>query len=107
MTDGAPPIEPERVEVEIPPVTAPEFSWEIHLNVAGYYFQRLLGGGMQLKFCPIIAAPGGGAAPSMPGIAIRFPDADAWAEFKRRVGMDGEIPIIQTVREFGGMNGKQ
>ena len=102
MNDDAMPVDPddEVVELEIPAVTSPTFPWEMVLHNSVTFYQRMVGGGMQLKFCPLAATPQG-YAPLPPGFTIEF-NPDAWERFKREVEADGEKPRIETFRSFGG-----
>lgn len=96
MTD-----EPEQVEeIEVPPLTAPVFPWELLLRNSATFFQRTIGGGMQLKFCPVVIGPDGGH-PLPPGVVIEF-GAEGWERFKAEVAADGDKPRIATVRHFPG-----
>jgi hypothetical protein len=90
----------ERIELEIPAVTAPTFPWEVVLHNSATFYQRMVGGGMQLKFCPLLPTPQG-HLPVPPGVTIEF-NAEAWERFKREVAVDGEKPRVETFRSFGG-----
>lgn len=84
-------------EIEVPRQTAPMFPSELTFNSSKFFFQRLPGGGMTLKFAP---AAGQQVLP-LP-VAINF-DANGWERFKRAVEVDGEMPNIV----LPGMNGHQ
>lgn len=80
---------------ELPAVTAPTFPWEIMLNESAVFYQRLIGGGMAVKFVAV-AMTQGGWAPLPPGVVIVFNDK-TWERFKREVAADGEkAPMIET-----------
>jgi hypothetical protein len=95
-------LEKEAVELEeeVAPeeqiqVTAPVFPWEIVLNSSQTFFQRLPGGGMQIKFAPAVRTPNG-AMPMPPGIVVEFGNV-GWERFKEEVAADGEKrPTIGT-----------
>lgn len=99
--------EPEEIEVEVPAVTAPTAPWEIVLHNSTTFFQRMVGGGMLLKFLPVVATPEG-YVPVPPGVGVEF-SAEAWERFKREVEADGERPRVQVARSFGGgpLNGRE
>lgn len=94
--------EPEQVEeVEVPPLTAPVLPLEVVLHNSTTFYQRMIGGGMQLKFAPLVQTPAG-YVPTTPGYVVEF-GAEAWERFKREVAADGERPPqIETVRHIPG-----
>lgn len=93
--------EVEQVEIEVPPATAPVLPLEVVLHNSVNWFQRLVGGGMQVKFAPLVQTPAG-YVPTTPGYVVEF-SADAWERFKREVAADGvKAPAIETVRHFPG-----
>lgn len=96
-------IEPEEeaVEFEIPAVTAPVFPYEMVLNDSHTFYQRTIGGGMDVKLVPVVQTPNG-RAPALPATVVRF-SPEGWERFKREVANDGEkAPNIETVRAFPG-----
>lgn len=97
--------EPEQVEIEIPPVTAPTLPHEIILHNSANWYQRLVGGGMALKFCPLVQTPGGWV-PTTPGFVVEF-GPEAWERFRAEVAADGVKSRIETHRTLpgGGLNG--
>jgi hypothetical protein len=85
----------EEVRFELPAVTAPVFPWEITLNESAAFYQRLIGGGMAVKFVAVAMTPQGWA-PLPPGVVIIFTDK-AWERFQREVAAGGEkAPVVET-----------
>jgi hypothetical protein len=82
-------------------VTAPTFPWELVLNDSMTFFQRLPGGGMQIKFSPAVRTPNG-VMPLPPGFVVEFGNV-GWARFKEEVAADGEKkPTIETASSIPG-----
>jgi hypothetical protein len=91
----------EAVEFEIPAVTAPTMPVEHTLTNSHTFYQRTVGGGMQVKFLPIVMTPSG-AVPAPEAYVIVF-NPDGWERFKREVAADGvKPPTIETARHFPG-----
>lgn len=91
----------EPVEFEIPAATAPTFPVEHTLNNSHTFYQRTVGGGMDLKFVALVTLPDGRNIPSPEATVIRF-GPEPWERFKREVEADGDKPRIETVRHFPG-----
>jgi hypothetical protein len=89
----------DTIEVEVPAITAPTFPHETTLNNSHTFFQRMVGGGMTLKFVPIVTLPDGRQIPDPHAISIVF-SAEGWEQFKRTVEADGEQSRIVTARGF-------
>lgn len=109
--DSSPDFTPDElngdtIEVEIPSVTAPTFPIEHVLNNSHTFFQRTIGGGMDLKFVALVATQHGNM-PAPDATVVRF-NAESWDRFKRECMADGDKPRIQTVRHFPGglLNGE-
>lgn len=96
---------PEQVETfEIPAATAPVFPLEEVLHNSAHFFQRTIGGGMLLKFCPLVTTPQG-SVPALPAVVVEF-SPEGWDGFVRDVQAGERRPHIPTVRHFPeGLNG--
>jgi hypothetical protein len=100
MSDDEPEV--EQIEFEVPAVTAPTLPTEHVLNNSVNFFQRLVGGSMQLKFVPLVVLPDGRSVPAPEAYVVLF-NPDSWERFKREVAADGmKAPGIETVRHFPG-----
>lgn len=89
----------DSVEVEIPEMTAPVFPTESTLTNSHTFFQRTVGGGMTLKFVPLIALPDGRTLPDTHATCVQF-SAEGWERFKRSIAADGVESRIVTARGF-------
>lgn len=89
------------VEHELPPVTAPTFPTEHVLNDSHTFFQRVVSGGMLVKFVPLVHTRGG-VVPAPDAYCISF-SPEGWERFKTEVLADGaKAPVIETARSFPG-----
>lgn len=92
----------EQVELEIPDVTAPVMPTEHTLNNSHTFYQRTIGGGMLLKFVPLVARGDGSVVPAPEAYVVAF-SPEGWERFKREVSLDGVTPPrVETVRTFPG-----
>lgn len=91
----------DMVEVEVPAVTAPVFPVEATLTNSHVFFQRTVGGGMLLKFVPLITLPDGRQLPDTHATCVQF-NAEGWERFKRTVKVDGVESPITVVRDLPG-----
>jgi len=94
----------DSVEVEVPATTAPTFPHETTLTNSHTFFQRTIGGGMMLKFVPLVVLPDGRTLPDTHAVCVLF-SADGWERFKRQAAADGDAPAIVTARNIEGFLG--
>lgn len=94
-----PELNGDSVEIEVPPVTAPTFPTETTLTNSHTFFQRTVGGGMLLKFVPLVTLPNGQSLPDTHSTGVQF-SPEGWEQFKRDVEVDGERSRIVTARTF-------
>lgn len=93
--------EPEQVEVEVPAQTAPTLPVEHFLHYSATFYQRQIGGGMLVKFVPLVATPAGNV-PAPEAYCVEF-SPEGWDRFKREVAADGARgPVIETARHVPG-----
>jgi hypothetical protein len=99
--------EPETIDVDLPATTAPVFPTEHVLSSSQVFFQRMIGGGMQLKFVAVIMSPRG-PLPAPEATVINL-TPDGWEVFKRIVAADGVVPPqVETALHIPGglLNGE-
>ena len=75
--------------------SAPVTPWELSLKSAGWWFQRMPGGLMALKFVPVTPDGQGGVALMPPAVEILF-GADSWRTFQQEVAAGEKKPQIKT-----------
>jgi hypothetical protein len=91
MSENGNGIDEEPAFVQTVPVTP----WEISLKSAGWWFQRMPGGAMLLKFVPVTQDGQGGTALMPPAVEVMF-GADGWQTFQEEVAAGEKKPQIQT-----------
>jgi hypothetical protein len=89
----------DSIEVEVPAITAPTFPHETTLNNSHTFFQRTVGGGMLLKFVPLVTLPNGQQLPDPHATCVMF-SPEGWEQFRRQVAADGIESRIVTARSF-------